>query len=84
MMLIAMHVGGVLHFWALTFTTAYSVVAFVGYIGMVYASPIADQTICASEPAADADAQTKRGALVPFVSRRAKIQVEDQALDRAA
>ena len=52
MMLIAMHVGGVLHFWALTFTMAYSVVAFVGYIGMVYASPIADQTICASEPVA--------------------------------
>jgi hypothetical protein len=84
MMLIAMHVGDVLHFWALTLTTAYSVVAFIGYIGLVYASPIVDQTICASEPATDADAQKKSGAFVPFVPRRAKIQVEDQALEWAA
>jgi hypothetical protein len=84
MMLIAMHVGDVLHFWALTLTTAYSVVAFIGYIGLVYASPIVDQTICASEPATDADAQKKSGALVPFVPRRAKLRVEDQALGRAA
>lgn len=78
MMLIAMHVDD-LHFWALAFTTAYSVVAFIGYVGLVYASPIVDQTICASEPATDADAQKKRGTLLPFVPRRAKMQVEDQA-----
>ena len=84
MMLIAMHVGDVLHFWALTFATAYSVLAFVGYIGMVYASPIADQTICASEPAADEEAQEKRVAVVLLVPRRAKIQVKDQTLDWAA
>jgi hypothetical protein len=84
MMLIAMHVDDVLHFWAFTFATAYSVVAFIGYIGLVCASPIVDQTICASEPATDEDAQKKRVVLVPFVPRRAKIQVEDQALDDRA
>jgi hypothetical protein len=84
MMLIVMHLGDVLYFWALTLTMAYSVLAFIGYICMVYASPFVDQTICASEAAADADAQKTRGALVPFVPRRAKIQVEGQALDWAA
>ena len=84
MMLITMHVGEVLHFWALTFTTAYSVLAFVGYLGLVYASPIVDQTIRASEPAIDEDARMKRISLVPFIPRRVKIPVQDQALDWAA
>jgi hypothetical protein len=83
-MLIAMHVGAALPFWAFTFTTAYSVLAFVGYLGLAYGSPTVDQNIRASEPAIHEDAQRKRGALVPFIPRRAKILVQDQALDRAA
>jgi hypothetical protein len=46
-MLITMHVGELLSFWARTLTTAYSVLAFFGYLGFVYAGPIADQK---SEP----------------------------------
>ena len=84
MMLITMHVGEALHFWALTFTTAYSVLAFVGYLGLVYASPIVDQTIRASEPSIDQNAQKERVVLVPFIARSAKILVQDQALDWAA
>ena len=84
MMLITMHVSEALHFWALTFTTAYSVLLFVGCLSVVYASPSVDQTIRAPEPAIDEDAQKKRAALVPFIPRRAKKPVEDQALDWAA
>ncbi len=84
MMLITMRVGEALHFWALTLTAAYSVLALVGYLGTVYASPIVDQTIRALVPAIDEDAQENRVALIPFIPRRAKILVEDQALDRAA
>ena len=84
MMLITMHVSEALQFWALTFTTAYSVLLFVGSLAVVYASPNVDQTIRAPEPAIDEDAQKKRAALVPFIPRRTKIPVEDQALDWAA
>ena len=59
-MLITMLVGEVLHFWALTFTTAYSVLAFFGYLGLVYASPSVDQKIRAPESAIDEDARMKR------------------------
>ena len=59
-LLITMLVGEVLHFWALTFTTAYSVLAFFGYLGLVYASPSVDQKIRAPELAIDEDAQMKR------------------------
>ena len=83
-MLIAMHVADILHVWALTLTTAYGFLAFIGYIAMVHGSPIVDQIICASDTATDAGAQKKSGALVPFPPRRAAIQVEDQALDWAA
>ena len=83
-MLIAMHVGEALPFLALTLTTAYSVLAFVGYLGLVYASPTVDQNIRASETAIHEDAQEKRGALVPFIPHRAKRPAEDQALDWAA
>ena len=82
MMLITMHVSVALHFWALTFTTAYSVLLFVGCLAVVYASPNVNQTIRAPEPAIDEDAQKKRA--VPFIPRRAKIPAEDQALDWAA
>jgi hypothetical protein len=44
-MLITMHVGELLSFCARTLTTAYSVLAYFGYLGFVYASPIADQKI---------------------------------------
>ena len=84
MMLITMHVGEALHFWALTFTTAYSVLAFVGYLGLVFASPTVDQNIRASEPAIHEDAQRKRAALTPFMPRRAKIPAEGQAIEWAA
>ena len=84
MILITMHVSMALHFWALTFTTAYSVLLFVGCLAVVYASPNSDETIRAPERAVDEDAQKKRAALVPFIPRRAKIPVEDQALDWAA
>lgn len=84
MMLITMHVGEALHFWALTFTTAYSALAFFGYLGMVHASPTLDQAIRASEPAIDEDAQKNRATLVPFIPRRAKVLVQDQGLGWAA
>ncbi len=84
MMLITMHVGEALPFWALTLMTAYSVVAFVGYLGLVYANPTVDQNIRASETAIHQDAKEMRGALVPFIPRRAKIPVEGQALEWAA
>ena len=83
-LLITMLVGEVLHFWALTFTTAYSVLAFFGYLGLVYASPSVDQKIRAPELAIDEDAQMKRVFLVPFTPRRAKALVHDQAVDWAA
>jgi hypothetical protein len=83
-MLITMLVGEVLHFWALTFTTAYSVLAFIGYLGLVYASPSVDQKIRAPEPTIDEDARMKRISLVPFIPRRAKALVHDQAVDWAA
>jgi hypothetical protein len=84
MILITTHVSMALHFWALTFTTAYSVLLFVGCLAVVYASPSVDQTIRAPEPAIDEDAQKKRAALVPFIPHRAKMPVEDQGLDWAA
>ena len=84
MILITMHVSMALHFWALTFTTAYSVLLFVGCLAVVYASPSVDQTIRAPEPAIDEDAQKKRAALVAFIPHRAKMPVEDQGLDWAA
>ena len=83
-MLITMLVGEVLQFWALTFTTAYSVLAFFGYLGLVYASPSVDQKIRAPELAIDEDAHMKRVSLVPFTPRRAKALVHDQAVDLAA
>ena len=84
-MLITMLVGEALHFWALTFATAYSVLAFAGYLGLVYASPSVDQKIIrAPEPAIDEDARMKRISLVPFIPRRAKALVHDQAVDWAA
>jgi hypothetical protein len=83
-MLITMQVSEALPFWALALTTAYSVVAFVGYLGLVYASPAVNQNVLASELAIDEDAQRKRGALVQFIPRRAKIPVEGQALEWAA
>ena len=82
MILITMHVSEALHFWALTFTTAYSVLLFVGCLAVVYASPNSDETIRAPERAVDEDAQKKRA--VPFIHRRANIPVEDLALDWAA
>ena len=84
MMLITMHVGEALHFWALSFTTAYTVLAFFGYLGMVYATPTVDRTIRASAPAVDEDTQRERAALVPFIPRRAKVLVQDQGLGWAA
>ena len=84
MMLITMHVDEALHFWALTFTTAYSVLAFIGCLASVYASLIVDQTIRAPEPPIDDDAQEKRVVLVLFIPHRAKKPVKDQVLDRAA
>ena len=83
-MLITMFVGEALHFWALTLTAAYSVLAFFGYLGLVYANPSVDQKIRAPELAIDEEARMKRVSLVPFIPRRAKILVEDQALDWAA
>jgi hypothetical protein len=83
-MLITMLVGEVLHFWAHTFTTAYSVLAFFGYLGLVYASPSVDQKVRAPEPAIDEDARMKRISVVPFVPRRAKALIHDQAVDWAA
>ena len=84
MMLITMHVGEALHFWALSFTTAYTVLAFFGYLGMVYANPTVDRTIRASAPAVDKGAQRERAALVPFIPRRAMVLVQDQGLGWAA
>jgi hypothetical protein len=83
-MLITMFIGEVLHFWAFTFTTAYSVLAFFGYLGLVYANPSVDQKIRAPELAIDEDARMKRISLVPFIPRRAKALVQDMALDWAA
>ena len=83
-MLITMLVGEVLHFWALAFTTAYSVLAFFGYLGLVYANPSVGQKIRAPELAIDEDARMKRVSLVPFIPRRAKALAQDKALDWAA
>jgi hypothetical protein len=83
-MLITMHIGEALSFWALTSTTAYSVLAFVGYLGLVYAGPVVDERIRVSELAIDENVQMKRVVLVQFVPRRSKLPVHDQAVDWAA
>jgi hypothetical protein len=82
-MLITMHVGELLSFWARTLTTAYSVLAFFGYLGFVYAGPIADQKIRTTGPAIDGDTHKKCAALVPFIPRRATA-LEYQVFDKAA
>ncbi len=81
MILMTMYIGDTLYFWALTLSTAYGVLAFVGYLGMTYANPNVDEPIIASEPAPESDERS--AALIPFLPRRANKPVQSH-VDLAA
>lgn len=78
-MLITMYMGEALHSWALALTTAYAVLAFVGSLGVAYASPNVDEPIRTSEPALGEDAPMKQATLIPFIPRRANVNCRGSA-----